>query len=450
MKIKIKSIALLFSCLMLQFAYLPAGGQSLPAPQDWLKQAKFDVDTLSSNAMFGRGFTFNGHKIAATYIQNRFESIGLQAIEKSYQQPFSVSVNSFTEAPLLIVNTDTLLLGTDFLPLAISGSGIGRSNNRIVDVANGLYIPDKNINQFAGRQLQGSILIIDRNIPAEITEDKTIPAEQYSRQLQIAIARQVGAKALVFVEDKLTYEVPNESVGFPVFEVNRKAWPAEVKNIAFTIKNKVETIETQNVIGFLPGTDNPDKIVMLLAHYDHHGAMGEDFWFPGANDNASGIALMLALAKKIQDKPLPYSVLFVAFGAEEVGLAGSRYFAQNPLVGLEKIKFLLNFDMVGSAEQGVMAVGGKDFAEQYEVLAAVNDSLDLGQLRARKNAPNSDHYFLIEQGGIPGFYLYTNKGKQPYHSAGDIASTIEWDDFAHVLKLSEAFLRRLNPLLGNE
>ncbi len=99
--------------------------------------------------------------------------------------------------------------------------------------------------------------------------------------------------------------------------------------------------------------------------------------------------------------------------------------------------------MVASGSQGIMAVGGSDFEEEFELLAAVGDTLDVTPIGKRPNAPNSDQYFFLNA-GVRGFFLYTNKGDQPYHHPEDVAATLDWQDFTDTFSLVRTFLITLD------
>ncbi len=112
-----------------------------------------------------------------------------------------------------------------------------------------------------------------------------------------------------------------------------------------------------------------------------------------------------------KDHPLRRSIVFIGFSGEEEGLRGSRYFVENPLVPLENIRFLINLDMVASGTKGHH--GGcrqRILKQNLHVLSAVGDSLGIGPVGKRPNAPNSDHYFFIERMAFAASFLYTNKG----------------------------------------
>ncbi|MEJ7659546.1 MAG: M28 family peptidase [Hymenobacter sp.] len=162
---------------------------------------------------------------------------------------------------------------------------------------------------------------------------------------------------------------------------------------------------TQNLAAVVRGRTQPDSFLVVSAHYDHLGTMGKNVYFPGANDNASGVALLLELAAhyaRPENQPA-CSVAFLLFGAEEAGLVGSTYFVQHPLIPLSRVKFLLNLDLLGTGEEGATVVNGRTFPAAYQRLTALNDTHHyLPRLTARGPAANSDHYPFSEA-GVPAF-----------------------------------------------
>jgi Zn-dependent M28 family amino/carboxypeptidase len=228
----------------------------------------------------------------------------------------------------------------------------------------------------------------------------------------------------------------------PTFEIAREAWPG-AERVSFRVEARQNAqVEAANVLGRVRGTARPDSVLLVTAHLDGLGALGPDAYFPGANDNASGVAMLLALAESIQREPLRYTVVFAALGGEESGLKGAFHLAEHSPVPLEQIRFLLNFDMVASAEDGLLVFGGRDQPAEYALLERLNAEQGDGPLSARPNRANSDHWAFTER-GVPAFYLLTKDGQQPYHSLRDVPGTLEWDDFARALRLADAFLREL-------
>jgi Zn-dependent M28 family amino/carboxypeptidase len=173
--------------------------------------------------------------------------------------------------------------------------------------------------------------------------------------------------------------------------------------------------------------------------------MGSKAYFPGANDNASGVALLLELAAhyaRPENRPA-CSVVFLLFGAEEAGLVGSRYFVAHPLVPLSRIKFLFNLDLLGTGEQGATVVNGRVHEARFGRLAALNEANRyLPALAPRGPAANSDH-FPFSEAGVPAFYLYTRGGSTAYHDVNDRPEALSLAGFAGAFRLVRDFLNEL-------
>jgi len=165
----------------------------------------------------------------------------------------------------------------------------------------------------------------------------------------------LGAKGIIQLEYKKLIYVPSQiEQKFPIVKISREVIPDSLKSITVKIKNIYKKeYHTRNIIGFIEG--ELDSFIVFSAHYDHLGEMGEGVYFPGANDNGSGITMVLNLARhfsRLKKKP-KYSIAFMFFSAEEIGLLGSTYYVNNPIFPLSKIKFLINLDMVGSGDRGI-------------------------------------------------------------------------------------------------
>lgn len=200
--------------------------------------------------------------------------------------------------------------------------------------------------------------------------------------------------------------------------------------------------QTQNLAAVVRGSTQPDSFVVVSAHYDHLGMMGKATYFPGANDNASGVALLLELAAhyaRPENQPA-CSVAFLLFGAEEAGLVGSSYFVQHPLLPLPRIKFLVNLDLLGTGEEGATVVNGRVYPTAYQQLAALNDAHHyLPKLTARGKAANSDH-FPFSEAGVPAFFMYTRGGSLAYHDVHDQPAALSLAGFAGAYGLVRDFL----------
>jgi Iap family predicted aminopeptidase len=248
---------------------------------------------------------------------------------------------------------------------------------------------------------------------------------------------------VVFSErKKLTWSVATYSFNVPVLFIMDEL--IRNKNeIRIDVHSRlIAQNPARNVIGCIPG--KTDSMIVFSAHYDHLGRMGGKTIFPGANDNASGVALMLDLAKHFSGKALPAcSLVFIAFGAEEAGLIGSKFFTENPLIDLKKIKCLINLDLLGTGDDGIMVVNATEYKHHFEILKKVNANGNyFPSLGERGKARNSDHYYFSEK-GVPSFFIYTMGGITAYHDIYDIAETLPLTKYNESFMLIRDFAEEL-------
>ena len=131
-----------------------------------------------------------------------------------------------------------------------------------------------------------------------------------------------------------------------------------------------------------------------------------DVIYPGANDNASGISFVLNIAKYLSSRN-KYNFVFICFGAEEVGLKGSYYFNKHPLIDLSKVKLVLNFDIVGTGDEGIAIVNALEQENFAKKFGKINKKLkSFKRIKIRGQAPNSDHYWFSKN-DVPALFLYT-------------------------------------------
>jgi hypothetical protein len=248
-------------------------------------------------------------------------------------------------------------------------------------------------------------------------------------------------KALIEITDeKLVFGASTRVLRIPVILIKGAAFDFPVTLLEIQIKNKyLEGYRTYNVAGYIPGTVCPDSFLVYTAHYDHLGMMGGKTYFPGANDNASGPAMMLGLARYFSRNPQRYSVVFIGFTGEEAGLIGSLYFADHPLIRLSNIKFLVNLDLVGTGNEGITIVNATEFPQQFEKLNQLNDEGGfVANIKKRGKACNSDHCPFYSK-GVSCFFIYTLGGISAYHDLDDRPETLPLTAFENLAKLLIAF-----------
>ncbi|MDP4204980.1 MAG: M28 family peptidase, partial [Bacteroidota bacterium] len=183
--------------------------------------------------------------------------------------------------------------------------------------------------------------------------------------------------------------------------------------------------------------------IVVTAHYDHLGKMGKEVYFPGANDNASGVAMLLNLAKHYSEVKPKYSMVFIALSAEELGILGAKAYTDAPLTDLRKIKFLINFDLAGTGDEGIKIVNGSVFKEKFDLLSKINQANSLlPKVNIRGAACNSDHCAFYKK-GVPCFYIYTQGGIQAYHDIYDKSETLPLTKFVNYCTLMIKFFDSL-------
>lgn len=406
--------------------------------------ARADVVYLASRALMGRGYLHDGHEKAAAYIRQRFVSIGLDSFPGGYYHSFSMAAVVFPEKPSLRINGVELELGRQFIPASNSTSGDSKGELRGEFIGNGLVVlqEEERSNDYRSAKLPEGIIIINEKLPDYITADTSIPREALSLQRRFTTAIHMGWPAVMVVVDRLTHSVASREISVPMFDVARDAMPDSVMSVSYSISAGLRDLTAHNIVGYIPGVRRSDSFLVVCAHYDHLGAIGDSIYFPGANDNASGVAMMLSLAEHFKKQPPDYSIVFIAFSGEEAGLLGSQFFSEHPLFNLSNVRFLLNMDMVASGREGMMAVGGTVFENEFEMLKNAAGKAGVADVRKRELAPNSDHYPFTKR-GVRGFYVYPFTGLQPYHHIDDKPETLEWDVFMRLRSIFLSFLTDL-------
>ncbi|CAM3586343.1 M28 family peptidase [Pontibacter korlensis] len=402
--------------------------------QDHMARVRQTMDTLTSKIMYGRGYTFGGDRKAAEYIRNRFQQMGLHPIGNSYFQEFSFSVNRIVETPQLQVDGQQLTPGQDFAARSSSTSGAGKAMVLPLDTL--IFTSAKAAKKFFKQSFTDKALVYPQKEQKRLAQ---LPV-QYQQKLQQA------ALHIVLQPTALLTTVAREQDAVPVLEVRQDVWPRQAKQVTFSIKADLNPQhQTRNVIGFIRGSQQPDSVLVFTAHYDHLGSQGEEVYFPGANDNASGTTMLLELAQHYscpENKP-KYSMAFIAFAAEEAGLLGSFYYVKLPLFPLQHISFLINMDLLGTGDDGLMVVNGKVHEQELNLLQRLNEQHQyLPQIKSRGKAANSDHYPFSEA-GVPAFFFYTLGGTAAYHNTQDHAKQLPLTKFPEVFRLITSFAEAL-------
>lgn len=360
--------------------------------------ARKAVQKLTHQKFHGRGYVDQGCNRAGKYLQRAFREIGIEPIGRDYRQPFLLDVNTFPGSCSVKLGGHTLQPGKDFLIHPKSG-GIRKAALSLKWLT-------------ASEVLSLVVLPLTDRYPNESIAFKTFEVKDKDSikkiQRKLEQIAQEMQPVIEFTKDKLTWSVADECFGFPYVQMAIDPKVAQGQKLYLDIKQQMQmSYEVNNLVGVIPSQEKSDTYLAITAHYDHLGEMGKDTFFPGANDNASGVAMLLTLGKHFKNSPLKnHNVLLIAFAGEEAGLLGSQYFTRNPKVPLANISFLVNVDIMGSGEEGITVVNGSLHKEAFDRLTHINDSLALlPQIKIRGKAANSDHYPFSEK-GVPAFFLH--------------------------------------------
>jgi len=452
------------------------------------------VKVLSSEKMRGRGTGSKELEAAAELIAKEFKTAGLQPVNGSYFQRFPVT----TQAKLgggnrlalqLDGEKEPLAFEKDYIPLNFSSAG--EVTGEVVFVGYGITAPEYNYDDFKDIDVKDKIVVFFRREPQE-TEDKSpFAGRVYTRHAQFdskaTNAKLHGAKAAIVLTDilsagsgeleKFARNAGPANAGIPLImmkaefaerlltkagrdlrdihrEIDKDLQPrsfALPSTIQISLKADVQRVvkTVRNVVGYLPG--ETAEHVIVGAHYDHLG-VGEQFSMApsmigkphlGADDNASGTAGVLELARWMSAHPKPRrGVLFMTFAGEELGLLGSSFYVNNPLLPIDKAVAMINMDMIGRIKDGRVFIGGSgtgaNFSSLLKELPPGELQFDLSETAGYGS---SDHTsFTTKQ--VPVLFFFSGLHGD-YHKPSDTWDKINAKSAAHLLGYIGGALNRL-------
>ena len=351
------------------------------------------IKKLSSQKMYGRGASYHGDSIAADFLAAEMKRIGVLPLQVDYKQYYTYDCYSLEGPISLTIN------GTELEPF---------TQYRVYSTA---------------RQAT----------PAKLEK------AAWKKQLK-------DGMWLIGVEHLDTYSpiVGGERPDPVCVEILDTLIPKRVRKINAEIPVQFrQNYKSQNVVGYVRGVI--DSMVVFTAHYDHCGTMGDGVVFPGAHDNASGVAAVMDLARMAAAQKPYYTMVFMLFSGEESGLKGSKYAAENPLIDYSKVKFLCNIDLFCGGDEGIMIFNAKSEKTKplYEQMKALNDELHAApEIRPRDNSANSDHYWFSNY--CPSIFLLTMGGPYGgYHEPSDKCATCGLSHY-------NAYMQMIKQLAGLE
>lgn len=396
-----------------------------------LAYARMIDSTLSSPYYAGRGYVDNGVNKAADFIKAELKKHDLSYFGTGYSQPLNFPINTITELSEFTIDGNILEPGKDFVVASNS-----KSFNGTFDL---IYLPDS--------------IFEDKKAVAKFMSNKDLKNKfivtEY-RFKELKRLEKLPAKGLIIMHDeKVIWSVSDgqKIAKFPTLEIVKGKITKDSKKISFGFKSKYhKKYETENIIGYVKGNVAPDSFIVFTAHYDHLGKMGKDIFYPGASDNASGVSMLLDLARHFStggNQP-KYSIVFMFFTGEEVGLIGSFFAASSNIIDLKKAKFLINLDMVGTGSQGITVVNSTLYPAQYQLMVSINSEQKLlEQVKPRGESCNSDHCPFYKA-GVPSVFIYSmGEENKEYHTITDSYDRMKFTEYDDIFRLLTQFTMKL-------
>jgi hypothetical protein len=401
-----------------------------------INNLKQHVAILAHDSLEGRRTGTPGEEKAVRYITTKYTQMGIAAAgTQGYVQPFEIFEGMEFRKSTLRINDKTLQAGSDFLPMPWSGLG-GFSSEAVVA-----------LNE------SGEAWWIDAG---EILEkNKENPHFMLGPKLhEVAIdAAQKGAKAVIFyngglekdgIKSKYLPRDREKAASIPVYHVSKAAFDKlGLNEESETILQGTVQLEEAKRIGTNVAAliDNGAPLTVVIgAHLDHLG-YGEDensrhagspAIHNGADDNASGTAAVLELARLLKEKQdKKFNYLYLHFSGEELGLYGSKYFAENPTIDLKKVSYMINLDMVGRLNDSSksLTVGGVGTSPTWPNV--LKPTADFSFKVDSSGTGPSDHTSFYRK-DIPVLFFFTGLHTD-YHKPSDDAELINYNGMAKIV-----------------
>jgi hypothetical protein len=421
------------------------------------------VEMLTQMEMNGRRSGTAGGERAAARLAQSLADVGLRpgGDNGTFLQSFVLPAGrTLGPASALEVDGRVLKVGVDWTPHG--GSRAAEARGDVVFLGYGVTAPGWD--DWAG-DVRGKIVVVLDGVPSRLAEHRS------SRLDKVIRARQHGAAAVLIVADTLpTLDATAAPVDVVSWSLTTAAADTlltprttadlarEVEHAAAPVRRSVATparvsvdiqradLRATNVIGILPGHDAAlaGEAVVLGAHYDHLGENGGAVYH-GADDNASGTAVVLGLARAFASAGgTARTLVFALFGAEELGLVGSGHYVRQPAWPIDRTVAMLNFDMVGRMRDGKLTIGGADTGDRLRRVVSAALARVPGVAADVRGTPHSasDHWRFYSA-GLPVLFFHTGVHGD-YHRPTDTAEKLDADGMARIAALGARVVEQLD------
>lgn len=412
MKALPQNLILAFFILVLNYLFQP----NFCYGQD-INQIKETIQILSSDSLWGRSLYQNGKFKTLQWLEQSIKN-EIKAGLEIKTHAFDTTFNQITKAELSI-NGNQLAYAQDYIVSGISPS-VNINLDKITAIPLGLNKSDFITILQNNAKLNDCFLL-------HLADKSKISKDALSLSDYISVLASINPKAIFIESHSLLGSVATFQYPFALVDVKPSLIPVQ-SNISLKIESNLLTYPVQNLICINDSLNREVPRFTLMAHYDHLGTINDSLVFNGANDNASGVALALQLFFYLNQKHIPAQLILT--DAEELGLIGSKQIVNDSVH--YPISLILNLDMIGSSLNGIGIVGGIEFPDEVNKLKKYLPNNF--PIKERKNSAISDQYWFLKT-DIKGLYIYSNEGKQPYHSMNDDFQSL---DYLFIEKLFES------------
>ena len=388
------------------------------------------VKELSSSKYQGRGYARDGANKAGKYLEKEFIKAG---VDEVVCQPFTIDINTFCGRMKLWADGKKLTPGVDYSMREYSPGIHGTFPVYHVDTLN--FDPEKMYADLAKPEYANCLVVCEFWFAYRHGKD-------FSR-LQSNECPNAGVINTWTSPIKFYKAYGHRVAEKPIIWMTPEAIEG-VETIRANIDNKfLKDYELFNVIAKVEGRKH-DSCYVFTAHYDHLGNLGRRVYYAGANDNASGTAAIVTLAAYYAKNRPEYDMYFIAFSGEDANLRGSEFYAKNPLVPLEQIKYLFNIDMIGDNNPVQYCEVSDEGMRGFALFEQINNEkhhfkgLNRGELAA-----NSDHYPFATR-HVPCIFLENQEGDAfpYYHTIFDTYKNAVFDSYEPVFRLVRDFVEQ--------
>ncbi len=389
------------------------------------------VKELSSSKYQGRGYARDGANKAGKFLQKEYRKAGVDEVTL---QPFTININTFCGKMEMWADGKKLTPGVDFAMREYSPGVKGEFPVYHVDTLN--FDADRMYSDLQQPEFAHALVCCDFWFAYK---NKTA----FSRLQKAGECPNAGLIQTWTSPIKFYKAYGEKVVDKPIIWVTPEAIEG-VKSVRVNVENKfLKDYGLFNVIAKVSGVRH-DSCYVFTAHYDHLGNLGKKVFYAGANDNASGTAAIVTLAAYYAQHRPPYDMYFLSFSGEDANLRGSEFFANNPIVPLEQIRYLFNIDMIGDNNPVQYCEVSDEGVRGYKLFEQINNekhyfkSLNRGDLAA-----NSDHYPFATR-HVPCIFLENEDGDAfpYYHTIYDDWSHAVFDSYEPVFRLVHDFIEK--------